>query len=154
MPECCRQPRQPRQIRAACKPGFLGAGSLVHPQPVRRTAEKFRTSRLPCVRGGGAHSAAEGLWVQPKRDMQAFLRLPSTPQSRQSRDSSPCTGEPRCAFSAAESKFRAWIAPVGLYRGTEDGTSPYSRQPEPTKVSFAPFSFFPKRKGSQAASKG
>ena len=34
-------------------------------------------------------------WQGQTGGIQTFLRLPSTPQSRQSRDSSPYTGEPR-----------------------------------------------------------
>ena len=79
-------------------------------------------------------------------DVHIFLRLPSTPQSRQSRDSSPCTGEPRrkpsgnsCARRAAQGSRgadspaaeqqspRVWFAQMGGHSPTRKSSFPLRR---------------------------
>ena len=76
---------------AGGKPSFL-RGSCVF----KRTAERWRTSCLPCVRGGGFASAKpEGLFCAAKPGCICVFTPTVNPSVSLTADSSPCTGKPR-----------------------------------------------------------
>ena len=106
---------------------LLPSTRLLRHAPVRRTAERLRTSCLPCARGGGRRTPLGGVVGAAKRGCTSIPCAYRQPLSRALRDSTPCTGELRSGLPRQKICLfpRAWIASAGLHRGAGGDTYPW-----------------------------